>query len=910
MKKKIYFLSVIFSLFALSGILTSCENLNWFTNFMDDLNALKVPFTFYSAAGGTGTSFEKSYIIGKTISGEQLVNDSKDFILKNGADGSTPYRSHAVVHGLKKSSVSSGDDGVVVDGNGIVTSVNVKEAVSFVPVIWYKAILNINLQDLDNPSHHTFSKSFNLYGPENNTIDESSFVNLLYNFPGFECNSFDSNKFFSSSDVTEVGVYYARKNITLTFNANGGSFTSGNNPYEITKPFETLTEGYVPQDLERLEYTFMGWNPPVPETFPAADATFTAVWSVTPQDITYMTVNACNSENHFSNLIRNIVSLPSQYTPGEKTIIPNPEIFLLNPGDNDMLFDGWYYNETGDSLVKLPIDNNNKYYIDTGKTGPLTLCAKWLPKYVYVNPTIADTDELNGFEKESAVKTIANAKLLMKENLHGQEIRVVGTLTDESDINELSETYGNGCRFGVDGNGVKIIAQAYPLINFNSTNIALENVYIDGDASFVNSNDIMNTVDKKTAKTDPLIKMDNSNLTLTNCTITNCDYSGSESLIKAGSLTINGTTINYCRARNGNARVPICEISKVQGNVTVDGNGIISNCDGIAISEQEDKQMLSFGGTIFNCYEGIVHNCTNSAPQIYGTIKNCTSYPLQVTKNNGSNTNYYINLSGSAVIQDNVKPVIIGKGTYVIITSATVKNNGEENLILDDEDSSIFLSDQSTNINHIHYNNTGAYIRVRQSYNTSRAYDLTFNNVENFVGKVIIKDTGSGDPNVNIISTKASFRLPSGYAITDDGKLAKASGTTITIDDPVIPTGYNLGTITQTSAELSGGSATVRINIPAETYEQIDDWGDGSSVEKYVMYTYSLQTGTFKSRINSAGDGTYYADIKIGKATTTENVTSAEITSSGLANIFVFANPEADNGSVAITGTEAVILVY
>lgn len=583
MKKKIYFLSVIFSLFALSGILTSCENLNWFANFMDDLNALKVPFTFYSAAGGTGTSFEKSYIIGKTISGEQLVNDSKDFILKNGADGSTPYRSHAVVHGLKKSSVSSGDDGVVVDGNGIVTSVNVKEAVSFIPVIWYKAILKINLQDLDNPIHYTFLKSFNLYGPENNEIDDSSFVNSLYNFPGFEFNSYESNKFFSSFDVTEVGVNYARKTITLTFNANGGSFTSGNDSYEITKPFETLTEGYVPQDPERSGYDFMGWNPPVPETFPADDAEFTAVWSVTPQNITYKTVNAYDDTKHFYGLIRNEPYLPGQYTPGEKTIIPNPEILLLQPSDNEMLFDGWYYIKTGNILEKLPA-TNGKYNIPDEITTPLTLYAKWLPKYVYVDP-INSTSGCNGFEKASPVKTIADAKKLMKDNLHGQEIRVVGTLNVASDINELSETYGDGCGFGADTNGdgkgdgviiVPVAENQLMLVPLNKT-ASISNVVIGRDSEVSIGYNMLIGINP------------NAQLTLgSGCLIQNIvsirDYNINNGLINTyGKLILDGAEIEKCKCNN---IVNITSNDEGAGSVNIN-SGKIVNCTGTGINVEK-----------------------------------------------------------------------------------------------------------------------------------------------------------------------------------------------------------------------------------------------------------------------------------------------------------------------------------
>lgn len=910
MKKKKYFLTVLIFLFMLSGVFVSCENVNWFADLMQDVaKELSVTFTF-NKPDASGEVLTKSYIIGKNPTASEMINDTQQYLLQNLAE-------HAVVHAFEcntKNSDGSYPDGVIVGADDTVESVSVTMPLTFTPVIHYKYKVEYLFESLTDDVDPICEYTGWFDGVEGTSLN---ILDSQYDkqFDGF---TLDNNSIhFSPSTISSTEIAtgqkkYIRNEYNITFNANGGAFPSGQVnpiPYKFGEP---INESSFPHP-HREHYRLAGWTPQVPATMPAEDLDLTAMWEGEPQNINYYMLDRISNSADCEPMLANYADFPDKHIPGVNTVLPDPEIGLYSGSDNVMYFAGWYLKPNGDENFKLETNSDGKYFIPATQEDEVTLYAKWLPKYVYVKPNASSSG--TGFESESSVKTIDEAKTLMTGNPYGEEIRVLGSLTDANDIDKLTGTYGNGCGFGVDGNGVKIIAQAYPLINFGSTiNITLENVYIDGDASFVNSNDIMNTVDKKTAKTDPLIKMNNSNLTLTNCEITNCDYNGSESLIKAASLTINGTTINYCRARNGDARVPICEISKVQGNVTVDSYGIISNCDGIAISEQEDKQGLSFWGTISNCYEGIVHNCNNSSATIYGTIENCTSYPLQVTKNNYIYTNYSISLN-SSVIQDNGKPVIVGKETYVVINSATVKNNGDENLILNDEESSIFLSTYSTNIDHIHYNKAGAYIRVREPYTTPRAYDLTFNNVESFIGKVIIKDTGNGSSNANIISTRTSFKLPSGYAITDDGVFVKAVNPQIVINNPSTVTEYILGEFIDKSAKISD-DAKVRIKITNDAYNNIENWG-GSSTEKYVMYQIGgYDNDCYKALIcHDDTNNYYYADLIFKDAVNTETSVSSgralDDTDIGYKEISVFVTTDPSvQTTTSVTGISEYIFIH
>ncbi|UTC46271.1 hypothetical protein E4N72_06720 [Treponema vincentii] len=76
---------------------------------------------------------------------------------------------------------------------------------------------------------------------------------------------------------TVVDIYYARKEVTLTFELNGGKFGESTDDKTMKGKFgEPLVK---PEEPEQDGYTFTGWEPKLQGTFPAADTTYTAKWA-------------------------------------------------------------------------------------------------------------------------------------------------------------------------------------------------------------------------------------------------------------------------------------------------------------------------------------------------------------------------------------------------------------------------------------------------------------------------------------------------------------------------------------------------------------------------------------------------------------------------------------------------------
>jgi len=76
---------------------------------------------------------------------------------------------------------------------------------------------------------------------------------------------------------TVVDIYYARKEVTLTFKLNGGKF--GESMDDKTMKGKFGTPLVKPEEPKQDGYTFTGWEPKLQGTFPAADTTYTAKWA-------------------------------------------------------------------------------------------------------------------------------------------------------------------------------------------------------------------------------------------------------------------------------------------------------------------------------------------------------------------------------------------------------------------------------------------------------------------------------------------------------------------------------------------------------------------------------------------------------------------------------------------------------
>lgn len=148
---------------------------------------------------------------------------------------------------------------------------------------------------------------------------------------------------------TIVYVYYDRKTVVLTFDLAGGSG-------------KTKIEGKIGTKLTveaptKAGYKFAGWNPQLPETFPAESTTYTAKWAGKGDYIITYKLNG--GTNASSNpLIYNEETLP---------------ITLADATREDYIFGGWYKD-------KDCTEENKVTGIPEGSTGNITLYAKWIAR--------------------------------------------------------------------------------------------------------------------------------------------------------------------------------------------------------------------------------------------------------------------------------------------------------------------------------------------------------------------------------------------------------------------------------------------------------------------------------------------------------------------------------------------------
>ena len=101
---------------------------------------------------------------------------------------------------------------------------------------------------------------------------------------------------------------------TLTFNADNGT-----EDVEITQDYGTKFD--TPADPTREGYTFAGWDMDIPETIPAEDMNFTALWSVNSYKLVYILDGEVYAEYD--------VEYGSEITPED------------NPEKTGYTFDGW-----------------------------------------------------------------------------------------------------------------------------------------------------------------------------------------------------------------------------------------------------------------------------------------------------------------------------------------------------------------------------------------------------------------------------------------------------------------------------------------------------------------------------------------------------------------------------------------
>lgn len=259
-----------------------------------------------------------------------------------------------------------------------------------------------------------------------------------------------------------LGFTATPKSYTLTWNLNGGDITTPGTAAGSVAFGTSLTAPVV----EKTGYTFNGWNPAVPGTMPAADATYTAQWRANQYTITFDTDGGTEiapiSGNYGDPISAPADPTKDGYTfagwdkaipatmPAEnKTITANwtinstytiidsegneietaqgvaPEVPSAPSEDYTYTFDGWENTETGeiisnDDMASMAVAGASyrARFTQTGinGTGPVLDIADWIPEehIVVVNAssfpsswpytvTVADVAEDAIYEQKNAV---------------------------------------------------------------------------------------------------------------------------------------------------------------------------------------------------------------------------------------------------------------------------------------------------------------------------------------------------------------------------------------------------------------------------------------------------------------------------------------------------------------------------
>ena len=176
---------------------------------------------------------------------------------------------------------------------------------------------------------------------ETGTTDEDTSATAK-DYAGFTVKSVTQEK-IEADGSTVVKIYYDRKEISLTLDLDGGEGET-----EITGKYGA--DVTTPANPTKTGYTFAEWNPELPATFPAENATYTAKWL----ELYTITYNLDGGTNAQSN--------PASYTVETETIT------LADATKNGDVFIGWYTDES----FTNPITK-----IEKGSVGNIILYAKW-----------------------------------------------------------------------------------------------------------------------------------------------------------------------------------------------------------------------------------------------------------------------------------------------------------------------------------------------------------------------------------------------------------------------------------------------------------------------------------------------------------------------------------------------------
>lgn len=517
--KKIFCLNKIFNVLIIifCACLFSCDTL-WNGDLKERLSLeTQTKIHFYSnkeedlQSGEKLYMTERSYRIGNTISAKDMPGYDDSEIVK----WTSGYR----LGGWKYYRWTSSKEEIA--DSSLITSMTVTADEVDLYAVWFSKYLVIyNYMTTDAAIYD--DKSEVRYGEPGTMTDVNPPV-----IPGFE-NPVFSNATIANDGTTEITVTYDRKNITVLLDTSGGTVSDGANTgsnINVSGLYGSAFDKDIITVTPPSGLIFVGWSPALPDTFPAEDTTYTAVYKGQEFAIDYYDYNFGGTGKTFSG---SMTSLSRVYETGTKLYIPSP-VSGISSAENTVEFAGWYTDEAG--TVPLASDGRG-YYIDVTTMGDVSLYAKWKAKYIYVDPANGNDDN-DSFTSSTALKTIAKAKTYLQEaSLDSPAIRVLSTISDSTDLTDLDNLSTASYN---DAILQKASQLAGALLEINSgISCTLSEITIDGSNS---------------SSSAPAIVVDGGDLTLgpgaviQNFNISNNSVKGLIDLSYGGSLSLNGADI-------------------------------------------------------------------------------------------------------------------------------------------------------------------------------------------------------------------------------------------------------------------------------------------------------------------------------------------------------------------------------
>ena len=517
--KKIFCLNKIFNVLIIifCACLFSCDTL-WNGDLKERLSLeTQTKIHFYSnkeedlQSGEKLYMTERSYRIGNTISAKDMPGYDDSEIVK----WTFGYR----LGGWKYYRWTSSKEEIA--DSSLITSMTVTADEVDLYAVWFaKYVVVYNYMTTDAAIYD--DKSEVRYGEPGTMTDVNPPV-----IPGFE-NPVFSNATIADDGTTEITVTYDRKNITVLLDTSGGTVSDGANTgsnINVSGLYGSAFDKDIITVTPPSGLIFVGWSPALPDTFPAEDTTYTAVYKGQEFAVDYYDYNFGRTGKTFSG---SMTSLPRVYETGTKLYIPSP-VSGISSAENTVDFAGWYKDETG----TVPLDSDGSgYYIDVTTMGDVSLYAKWKAKYIYVDPTNGNDDN-DSFTSSTSLKTIAKAKTYLQEaSLDSPAIKVLSTISNSSDLTDLDNLSTASYN---DAILQKASQLAGALLEINSgISCTLSEITIDGSNS---------------SSSAPAIVVDGGDLTLgslsvvQNFNISNSSVKGLIDLSYGGSLSLNGADI-------------------------------------------------------------------------------------------------------------------------------------------------------------------------------------------------------------------------------------------------------------------------------------------------------------------------------------------------------------------------------